>query len=547
MVDSFPTQTPTNEPGTAGDQSEGRNLQSWLHAVALGALWLPVLQMLSPQWSYYEQYSYGWAVPVLCLFLAWRRWRTPSASASDLRPLSSTSHSDVRLSTFQFLSFSAFLLFLLPLRVLQDANPLWRLASYALALDAIAITLLLAHALGGARSVQRFAFPVCFFLIAVPWPTPVETFVVQGLTRFNTMAVTEIMNGLGVAALAHGNVIEVSTGKLGIEEACSGIRSLQAVLMISLFFGELSRLTVLKRIGLVLSAFTAAIAFNVVRTSTLVWLAARYGIDVSNRWHDMTGTVVLVSCFVAVWAISRLFGKDSVPSPDEVPLLRPLTISGIPQRMLWLVVGFSALSVAGSEIWFRWHQREHAWSETLTLSFPRDSARFREVPISPNVRSQLQFDRGDSALWQNADGTFWQFFHFRWEPASRLKDRVRTQLSKSHRPEICLSANGWKLEKESEPTLVKVSGVPIIFRTYDFSSPAGAVFVFFSVREDATEIGVTGNMRETHAARWRAAWEGNRGLGQRVIEIAISGATDLAEAEASLRQELPRIVQLERH
>ena len=29
------------------------------------------------------------------------------------------------------------------------------------------------------------------------------------------------------------------------------------------------------------------------------------------------------------------------------------------------------------------------------------------------------------------------------------------------------------------------------------------------------------NMRESHAVRWRAAWEGNRGLGQRSIEIAI--------------------------
>ena len=47
-----------------------------LFALALAALWLPILHLLSPQWSIYEQYSYGWAVPLLCLYLVWQRRRT---------------------------------------------------------------------------------------------------------------------------------------------------------------------------------------------------------------------------------------------------------------------------------------------------------------------------------------------------------------------------------------------------------------------------------------------------------------------------------------
>jgi hypothetical protein len=50
--------------------------------------------------------------------------------------------------------------------------------------------------------------------------------------------VVEVLGWLGIPAMAHGNVIEVATGMVGIDEACSGIRSFQSSLMISLFFGE---------------------------------------------------------------------------------------------------------------------------------------------------------------------------------------------------------------------------------------------------------------------------------------------------------------------
>ena len=38
--------------------------------------------------------------------------------------------------------------------------------------------------------------------------------------------------------MPHGNVIETTGGFVDIDTACSGIRSLQAALMLALFFGE---------------------------------------------------------------------------------------------------------------------------------------------------------------------------------------------------------------------------------------------------------------------------------------------------------------------
>src|ERR1017187_6634308 len=39
----------------------------------VGCYWAILIYYLGAQWSVYEQYSYGWAVPFLCLYLVWRK------------------------------------------------------------------------------------------------------------------------------------------------------------------------------------------------------------------------------------------------------------------------------------------------------------------------------------------------------------------------------------------------------------------------------------------------------------------------------------------
>src|SRR5207248_9850161 len=53
----------------------------------------------------------------------------------------------------------------LPIRVIEEANPDWRLLSWTLALVVIAFSLLAFARLGGRGWVSHFAFPVCFPLV----------------------------------------------------------------------------------------------------------------------------------------------------------------------------------------------------------------------------------------------------------------------------------------------------------------------------------------------------------------------------------------------
>ena len=113
--------------------------------------------------------------------------------------------------------------------------------------------------------LRHFAFPVAFIFVAVPWPTAVEAPIIQGLMRVVARVAAETAMLLGIPAQVEGNLIRVSNGLVGVNEACSGIRSLQTALMIGLLFGELKRLSILRRVALVVGAVAIALFANFFR------------------------------------------------------------------------------------------------------------------------------------------------------------------------------------------------------------------------------------------------------------------------------------------
>lgn len=282
-------------------------------------------------WTVDEQYNYGWAVPFLCAYLFWKRFegwttrtqdhgttgRTSPLLPSSPRPVvSSPVVSSPVVSSFHglvvLLSCGLVVLFL-GTRLVEEANPDWRLIGWALALEVIALSLIAVHLWHGAAGLKHFAFPILFILVAVPWPTPVEHSLVQLLTRGIVAVTVELLNAFGLAAVPHGNVIETVGGFVDIDEACSGIRSLQAALMLALFFGEWRRLNGARRVALVGVSFALACLFNLARTLTLSLVAAKQGSAAVARWHDPAGVTILLGCFCGVWLAAEWLARKNSP------------------------------------------------------------------------------------------------------------------------------------------------------------------------------------------------------------------------------------------
>ena len=615
---------------------------------ALLGYWLLLIHQLGAQWSVYAQYSYGWAVPVLCAYLFWQKLRageqvtsniehrtsniesgightgedtesTPHPKPSPPAPLPSDGRGWRRtlpdrgregtgFSWLPLLLLLACALLYAPTRLVHEANPIWRLTSWLWTLEVIALTLGALYLLGGGRWLRRLAFPVAFFVVAVPWPTIAERTMVDTLTGLNVTATIELLTAFGIPALQHGNVIEISTGVVGVDEACSGIRSFQATLMISLFFGELYSLTALRRVLCVLLGFALSFIFNVGRTFLLTYVASNQGVPAIDKWHDPAGVTVLVWCFVALWLAALMLkreGKDkerpggretsniehrtsnieSVDKSAHSKVTAPLTPSLSPSDGERVVARpgegapspDSALQPADSEpkrLNFRLETSDFrlravalgliAWLVLVELGVqfwyrshertPKGQANWALRVADPDS-SFRQIETPATVLSQfNADentelrwqdeGASWQLYYFRWHPASSLKKRVSVQMAKTHGPEKCLPAAGIKVKSYLGIKTVTVAGLKLALQHYLFEAQGKPLHVFYAIYEDPTGTEELANRRRDFKSRVAAARAGSRNYGQRFLELAVWGIADQQQAEAALQRQLERIIRV---
>jgi exosortase len=274
-------------------------VNGWMFGAVLLLIWGSAFRQWSYDWSTNPQYFYGWAVPFLAGYLLYERWLEKPSPAPPER--------------FGFVAMLALAAAVaqIPLRWFGEANSDWWPVWWGYGLVCLVATFGLIFLVGGWPWLRVMVFPFLFILTAIPWPTYLEIDIVQGLMSVNAAISAELVSAMGYYAMAIGNVIEVEGGVLGVNEACSGIRSLQSTLMASIFLIGLYRLRVPG--GLLLVAAGAGIAFlcNVVRTTFLTYQGAAHGIKATEEYHDSAGFAVLGVVLVCLFVISQFLDKQS--------------------------------------------------------------------------------------------------------------------------------------------------------------------------------------------------------------------------------------------
>lgn len=496
-------------------------MQKLLLFVPFGVLWCLLIKHLSVHWAVNPQYSFGWFVPLLSAYLFLIRWRT--------RPGPDIGRSALAKCLFWVAGFA-----LLPTWLVVQPNPDWRLTSYLMALEIVAISLCAIYFAGGRSWVRHFAFATCFILISVPWPGAVEESVIQGLTQAATVVTVASLNLFHISALQHGNVIELKTGLVGVDEACSGVRSLQATLMVSLFLSELYGAFRLRRLVIVLGGILIAFLCNVGRTFLLTSIAAKNGTEAISNWHDPLGVVLLALCFLLVWGLVRLVsGRLLELLPSKVPTAAPFSwrlASGLGAWVLFTLIL--------TEVWYRSHENTETvrWS----LLWPAAKKDFSEVAISDIEADALACDEERAAQWMNDDGSRWTTYFFKWAKGP-TKSRI---LARMHRPENCLPAAGYTLRENRGMITVRTKDISIPFHDFDFQYRGKDVYVFFCLWEDRAKQLEQPRIRDewNQLATLESVFLGERNLGQQVLEIVIFGYDKPEEAEAALCHEVKAMI-----
>ena len=489
-------------------------------AVLLALTWFAVIRILWGDWRIDPQYGYGMVVPLLMIGLLFKRIPDSPAPAP-LIPFEQWAAALVLVGACLILSLA------IPL---AEANPDWRPVGLLASLMAVAVSLSSLSLSGGLPWLRHFAFPVCFFLIAVPWPRNFEQSVMGGLMSWNAAATLEILHWLGYEAIRQGNMIVIPSGVLGVEEACSGVRSLQSGMMVSLFFGEMLRLVAWRRVLLVGVAVAAALAGNIIRSSLLALVASRQGIAAVSSWHDPAGLLVLLVTFGTVMAFAYRWKGAAAPSRPHAGKARDVIPRGGSPAVFLPAACLLIAAIVGTELWYRMHESESTDVRKWSLHPVGREHGASRVIIPQQTLKMLFYPEGFSERWLIGDHAGAQSFYFRW-PAGRTS----LQASAMHRPEVCLASIGMRLVSTLPPRTHSSGGTTIPFRAWLFEQKGIPVHVFQALLEEGSgHAAASRELDESASGRLRAVAEGRRNRGQRMIEVAVWNLPDEAAAGSAL-------------
>jgi len=557
--------------------------RSVLPFVFFGALWFILCRQLSGEWSVNEQYNYGWFVPFFALYLFWLRWedrpiegRYPPRSNFGTAPRPS-------LQIVAILIGVPALFLLLPVRLFEIANPEWRPVAWIDAALVVTLTLLYLWYVGDRPWLRHFAFPVAFIFVAVPWVTPVEAPIIQGLMRAVAAVAAETIALFGIPAQLEGNLIRVTSGLVGVNEACSGVRSLQTSLMIGLLFGELKRLSISRRIVLIAGAVAIALIANFLRATLLVWIAATKSISEINRWHDLASYTIIGLVFVGTLILATLLGRKKEQGRakmEDGDIQHPtsdiehrISYSALPASYLVFALCWIVAVEAGAQLWYRAHEENLVSTTRWDVRWPEAAPNFHKLKIDEEVRRVLRFDEGQAAAWTlsaaTSPATLGQpkpstitclLYLFRWKPG-----RNSALLANLHRPDVCLPAVGWTQVADTGVRDYSVSAsFALPFRHFEFrhgtsedSAPPPAAHAFYCLSEDRVPTPSAADANPSQMATSPSSWtrgervrevlEGRRHLGQQVMEFIVlsRGPTDLDQVEARFARALPQLIKIE--
>lgn len=490
----------------------------WAVLFFLGAqlvVWFLVVNQLRIEWTINPQYQFGWGVPLLAGYLLLERWRSrPGAEVAGHR------------GWIRFLGLLVCLAYGVT-RLVQEANPDWRLVGWALALEACGLSMFFFFRVGGFPWLKHFWFPFFFFLSGVPWPSWLEQPLTQALMERNAAVAVEILSWFGLAARQAGNLVIIPSGAIGVDQACSGLRSLQATLMGALFFGEFFRLSFLQRMGLLAMGVGLAVIGNLVRIFFLVWLETD-GRSSLSLWHDPAGFGVLIFCLGMICAVAWKLRSRKIPpassvSPDCWPSLR---FSGA------VIVALLACE-GGTEWWYRSHETGEQFSSRISILWPTGEPGFRWISLPERETRILRYSNAAAAEWSDESGNRWSVFQAHWAPG-----RASVQLAHGHTPSACLPAVGCPLLHDFGIEKMAWKENEIYFQFYEFQSDNDSLFVFYTLMEDRMGRSSFSN----DLGRWQLVRNGIRPQGQQVLEVALRGPSNSDQARNQLIQGIRQMV-----
>lgn len=314
-------------------------------AIGLGAGFMAFVAWdHSHWWSNREDYGFGWLVPIFVAFVVHDRWPRITAAVATCRAAESPRVAGgkrvlLNVVVYGAMTFGA-LLFLLGAFYRAGAGPSHP-GSQALALGtaAILLPLLFINAPESAsprlsagwfddarmKLVALFIFPCLVWLVSAPLVSVIENQLSLFLLNKVMVVVFFVFDTLGLPLQQEGNVLVLppladgTANRVGVEQACSGIRSLTGCIFAGSFLAAVFLDKLWKKVALVVTSMLFAFFTNLLRSLFLTSWAYNYGHEaIEGTVHDVAGYAVLGLTVVGLLMLLPLFNLSFVADDEDV-------------------------------------------------------------------------------------------------------------------------------------------------------------------------------------------------------------------------------------
>ncbi len=423
-----------------------------INLVAMALLAGALAAHLWPEWSHDADLSHGFLTPVACALLLYLcRFPDPRSTLGARTAL-------VLTTSLGLAALLALWVAGLFAATLDWSSPL---VDFALACS---FALLGSAAIGAFADRQVALVPFVWASVAAAllWPLsapiPPGTYsrLTSALQLWASGAVVDTLDLLGIAAHREGNIIELARGTVGIEEACSGVRSLVACIFAGVLISAALTRRPRARILILALAAPLAIAMNFIRSLVLT-LLVNAGVAIEGAWHDVTGYLVLVVTAVLLLCAAVLLDRQDGPvrpappaTDPPAPAPRVPAAQAVLTALLALVLATLAFFVAGTapsahrdlaapDLLAILPATAHGWNVTTTPGLYRFTGTLRTDRLA-----QRTYTREDAGGEKQV--TLYLAY---WAPG-----QASVGLVGAHTPDACWPGTGWAAQPVAEPRAV---------------------------------------------------------------------------------------------
>ena len=260
----------------------------WIAWSATAIVFLPIFRSWVGDWKEDPNYSQGFLIPLISMFLAVRALRhsTPSTGTGEGRGWVGPAVVLFGLVAYILGTGGSELFTVRSGFVLTWLGAAWWIAGPAMG--------------------RLLAIPTLFLLFSIPIPSVLYYNIAVPLQTFAAMAATFVLQVGGVPVQRDGNTLLLPGTALEVADACSGIRSLTVLLALGALWAHLERGSVLRRMALFGCTLPLAVLGNAVRVSLTC-----LGVYLAGTWvaegaaHDTMGLVVFLVTLGGLHLIAR--------------------------------------------------------------------------------------------------------------------------------------------------------------------------------------------------------------------------------------------------